>query len=77
MLPRLSRTFMVFPNGSVPTMYGSKILFLAFEANPVLGSILTKLIPEGTLNGTLFLLIFNFAAKFLKIGTATDEPVCL
>ena len=31
-----------------------------FEGSPVLLSILTKLSPEGTLNGILFLLVLEF-----------------
>ena len=42
-----------------------------------LGSILTKLKPEGILKGILFELIFAFSIKSLNIGTATEEPVCL
>ena len=64
-------------NGSEPIIKGSTILLFLFETIPLFGSILTKLIPDGTLNGFLFLLIFIFSAKFLKIGTATLEPVCL
>ncbi len=67
-----------FPEyGSEPRTKGSLILPSSFDIIPLLGSILTKLIPEGILNGFLFLLIFIFLAKFLNIGTATLEPVCL
>ena len=63
--------------GSVPMMKGSKILLFLFDGRPVLGSILTKLIPEGILKGILFQFIFAFFINFLKIGKATEEPVSL
>ena len=63
--------------GSEPSIKGSTMLSSFVDTLPLLGSILTKLIPEGILNGFLFLLIFTFSAKFLNIGTATLEPVCL
>ena len=63
--------------GSDPKIKGSTILPFWSDTLPLLGSILTKLIPEGILNGFLFLLIFIFFAKFLNIGTATLDPVCL
>ena len=53
------------------------ILFFLLDAIPLFGSILTKLIPEGILNGFLFLLILILLLNFLNIGTATLEPVCL
>ena len=67
-----------FPEyGSEPRTKGSLILPSSFDIIPLFGSILTKLIPDGILNGFLFLLIFIFWANFLNIGTATLEPVCL
>ena len=54
-VPRESNMLILFLYGSVPNIKGSKILLLWFEASPVVGSIFTKLIPEGTLKGILFL----------------------
>ena len=49
--PKLSSTMTSLLNGSVPLMNGSIIPFVLSVCKPVWGSILTKLIPEGTLNG--------------------------
>ena len=63
-----SSIILIFPeNGSEPKINGSLILPFLFEITPLLGSILTKLIPDGILNGVLFSFIFIFLAKFLKI----------
>ena len=56
-------------------MWGSNIASSEFEGSPVLESILTKLIPDGTLKG-IFLIYFIFL-RLLNMGTATDDPVCL
>ena len=53
------------------------MLSLSLEGSPVLLFIVTKLKPDGTLKGILLSLVLDFFIKFLKIGTATDEPVCL
>ncbi len=54
----------IFPEyGSEPSIKGSLILPSSFDIIPLLGSILTKLIPEGILNGFLFL---DFLIFFLK-----------
>ena len=50
--------------GSDPRIKGSTMLFWSVDTLPLLGSILTKLIPVGILNGFLFLFILIFSAIF-------------
>ena len=77
-VPRESKIFKsCLLNGSVPIKYGSRMLSSWLDGRPVFGLIFTKLMPEGIRNGTLFILIFASFTKDLKIGVATEEPVCL
>ena len=64
-------------NGSLPMIKGSNIPWSFFVIKPVFGSIFTKLIPEGILKVMRLKFILAFSIKFLKIGTATAEPVGL
>ena len=50
--------------GSDPRIKGSTILPCWLDTVPLLGSILTKLIPDGILNGFLFSLILNLELPF-------------
>ena len=64
-----------FVQGSDPSKNASIILSLSLEGSPVLLSIVTKLKPEGTLKGILFLFVLDSFIKFLKIGNAVLDPV--
>ena len=63
--PKSSSLLMLLLKGSVPMIKASNIPSFDLVCKPVLGSIFTKLIPEGILNGIFCLLIsvgYNFLA---------------